>query len=110
MIGIDRKTGRTIDGWDQFVSRATQALTTQLGDREHRRTFGSRVPELLARNVSDNLLIMAQTYAVEAFYNAENGIGDFAVETCVATRTDTGLSLRFTGIWQHQRKQFEVST
>ena len=101
MIGMDRRTGRTIGAWAQFVSRVTQVMTTPLGSREHRRRFGSRVPETLA-----------QAHAIDAFYNPANGIGDFRVESCVATRRPDGpgILLKFRGVWRHERVQFEVQT
>lgn len=112
MIGMDRRTGRTLSAWDQFVSRVTQVMTTPLGAREHRRAFGSRVPETLGKNMGDALLLTAQGHAVDAFYNPANGIGDFTVESCVATRREDGygILLRFKGVWRHQRVQFEVET
>lgn len=112
MIGMDRRTGRSIGAWDQFVSRVTQVMTTPLGSREHRRRFGSRVPETLGKNMSDALLLTAQAHAIDAFYNPANGIGDFRVDSCVATRrTDgPGILLKFRGVWRNERVQFEVQT
>jgi len=112
MIGMDRRTGRAINAWDQFVSRVTQVMTTHVGTREHRRAFGSRVPECLGKNMSDELLLQAQGYAVEAFYNPANGITDFSVESCMATRRPDGpgVLLSFAGIWRHERVRFEVKT
>ena len=112
MIGIDRATGRTLSAWGQFVSRVTQVMTTPLGAREHRREFGSRVPETLARNMSDELLLTAQAHAIDAFYNPVNGLDDFSVESCVASRREDGdgVLLKFRGVWRQQRVKFEVST
>lgn len=109
MIGMDRDTGRTIDGWQQFVSRATQVLTTPIGGREHRRRFGSRVPELLGRLTSDEVLILAQGRAIAAFYEPINGITDFQPTRCVASRHATGLRLAFEGTWLTRRVTFEVA-
>lgn len=112
MIGMDRSSGRTLSAWEQFVSRVTQVMTTPLGAREHRRTFGSRVPETLGKTMSDELLLTAQAYAIDAFYNPDNGLTDFSVESCVASRRDAGAGvlLKFTGVWRHERVQFEVDT
>lgn len=108
MIGIDRDTGRTIDAWPQFVSRVTQVLTTPIGGREHRRRFGSRVPELLGRITGDDVLILAQSRALAAFYEPVNGIADFTPERCLASRHATGLRLAFEGTWRQRRVTFEV--
>lgn len=109
MIGIDRNTGRTLTDWEQFVSRVTQVMTTPVGSREHRRDFGSRVPETLGRNMGDSLLVTAQAYAIDAFYSAINGLGDFTPSRVVATRTATGLSLAIYGKWRNQSVSFEVA-
>ncbi|MCW6036823.1 hypothetical protein K4A83_11195 [Spirulina subsalsa FACHB-351] len=108
MIGMDRETGRTIDGWAQFVSRATQVLTTPVGGREHRRRFGCRVPELLGRLTSDEVLILAQSRGIAAFYEPLNGLSDFTPTRCLARRHATGLRLVFEGRWVGRRVSFEV--
>uniref|UniRef100_A0A6M3J584 Putative baseplate protein n=1 Tax=viral metagenome TaxID=1070528 RepID=A0A6M3J584_9ZZZZ len=109
MIGMDRRTGRTLSGWEQFVSRAAQVMTTQLGSRERRRLFGSRVPELLGKITNDDLLLLAQAYAIAAFYEPINGLTDYKVTRCVASRHEAGVLLRFAGIWQNTPRNFEVS-
>lgn len=109
MIGFDRKTGRTIRGWDQFLSRITQVMTTQVADREKRRGFGSRVPETLSRNMSEALLMKAQVYALEAVYVPVNGLSDFSPTRCVASRGEAGVILRFWGDWNGRSVEFEVA-
>ena len=109
MIGIDRNTGRTLTGWEQMISRVQQVMTTRIGGREKRRGFGSRVPETLGRNMSDQQLILAQSYAIDAFYNPINGISDFQPTRCIAGRHDSGITLRFEGTWQGQLSTFEVT-
>ena len=70
MIGIDRNTGAAVDDWLQFVQRATRALTTPVGTRQKRPLYGSKIPQLLGQNLGDDLLILAQSHAADAFYNA----------------------------------------
>lgn len=112
MIGLDRSTGETVDDWPQFVQRATRALTTPLGTRLKRPNYGSELPSLLARNLGDDVLLLAQSHAVATFYNADNGVDDFEPSTVVATRrTDApGLSLRLAGTWHNRKMTFEVTT
>jgi len=110
MIGIDRDTGATVDDWPQFVQRATRALTTPIGTRQKRPSYGSRLPELLARNTGDGLLLLAQSAAVEAFYNAANGIGDFEPDVVQATRLEAGIRLQLSGTWHNRKMTFEVAT
>lgn len=110
MIGIDRDTGATVDDWPQFVQRATRALTTPLGTRQKRPLYGCRLPTRLARNLGDQLLILAQGDAVDAFYNEANGISDFKPEVVVAARDGDGLRLRLAGTWKNRKMTFEVVT
>ncbi|NRD72689.1 phage baseplate protein [Shewanella sp. VB17] len=108
MIGIDRSTGRSIDGFAQLVSRVTQVMTTPLSGRAKRPTFGSKVRENLAANMSASMLVRIQAASIEAFYNPVNGLQDFVPSSCVAKRHATGLSLYFEGQWQGRSIKFEV--
>lgn len=108
MLGMQRDTGRTLSGFDQFVSRVVQVMTTPQGTREHRRMFGSRLHETLARGTGNDTLMNVQAYALEAFYNHDNGLDDFTPDRVVATRTTTGILLRFSGVWKRRNVTFEV--
>lgn len=99
MIGIDRQTGTAITGFDNFVSRLTQVMSTQIGSREKRRKFGSRLPSLLSKTTSGHVLSLAQTYAMEAFLNPVNGLADFIPSRVVSSRHSNGITLRFEGQW-----------
>jgi phage baseplate assembly protein W len=110
MIGIDRDSGATVDDWLQFVQRATRALTTPLGTRQKRSLYGSLIPTLLGQNLGDDVLLLAQSHAAQAFYNAQNGISDFQPQVIVASRQGAGLLLRFAGTWKNRQQTFEVVT
>lgn len=109
MIGIDPATGRTLDGWAQFVARVGQVMSTPIGGREKRRAFGSRVPETLAKTTGDDLLLLVQSYAIQAFYVPLNGLEDFEPTRCVASRHANGVRIYFEGKWRHQKATFEVT-
>ncbi|RMO79784.1 hypothetical protein ALQ33_200099 [Pseudomonas syringae pv. philadelphi] len=110
MIGIDRETGATVDDWPQFVQRATRALTTPLGTRQKRPLYGCALPSRLARNLGDDVLLLTQADAVDAFYNPANGIDDFVPDVIVATRYGAGLKLSLAGTWHNRKMTFEVVT
>lgn len=109
MLGMQRDTGRSISGFDQFVSRVVQAMTTPLSSREHRRTIGSRLHETLALGTGDDTLMKVQAYALDAFYNKDNGLSDFTPDRVVATRSATGVVLQFSGVWKSRNVTFEVT-
>jgi len=109
MIGIDRETGETVDDWDQFVQRATRALTTPKGTRQKRPDYGIDLTDLLGKNMGDDLLLLAQSAAVAAFYNPANGIDDFEPDTVLAERKGAGLKLGMSGTWHNRKMTFEVA-
>lgn len=106
MLGIDRRTGKTITGFEQFVSRMTQVLTTRIGSREKRRGFGAKLPSLLSKATTDQLLTLAQTYAIEACHNP--AVADFAPSQVVASRTTDGIKLQFYGTWNGDSVSFGI--
>ncbi|RBO82630.1 phage baseplate protein [Marinomonas aquiplantarum] len=108
MIGIDRKTGRTIQDFEQLVSRITQVMTTPKAGRVKRANFGSDVRQYLGANMTDSTLIRLQSAAIEAFYEPENGLTDFVPSRCVARRLTNGLALYFEGQWKGKKIEFEV--
>lgn len=109
MIGIDRNTGATIDDWDQFVQRATRALTTPLGTRQKRPLYGCNAVSRLGANMTDSLLLLVQADCAQAFYNPANGIDDFQPDTVLARRGEQGVVVRLGGTWQNRKMAFEVS-
>lgn len=108
MIGIDRDTGATVSEWELFVQRATRALSTPLGTRQKRPLYGCRLPARLSRTQGDQLLILAQGDALEAFYNPANGLAEFSPSSVVAQRGATGLILNIAGTWKGRAVGFEV--
>lgn len=108
MIGIERSTGRRLDGFEQFVSRVTQVMTTPLTGRAKRADFGCRLREMLGANMSPSTLVRVQSFAIEAFYNRDNGLSDFIPRRCVAKRRAAGLDFYFEGQWQGRHVNFEV--
>lgn len=101
-IGMCRKTGRTLKGWDQFLSRLTQVLTTYVTARNKVRGFGCLVPTLLSKNASNATLSLLQHYVMAAFSNPENGIDDFTPSRVVAERTSNGATITIYGTWNDQ--------
>ena len=66
--GINRQTGKPLSGWDHVYQSLVVILTTRLGERVMRRTFGSSVPSLLGRNLVPATMLkfyMAIALAVE---------------------------------------------
>jgi phage baseplate assembly protein W len=52
--GIDRRTGRPLEGWSHVLQSLHAIFTTPIGARVMRRAFGSAVPGLLGKNLTPN--------------------------------------------------------
>jgi phage baseplate assembly protein W len=59
--GIDRFTGRPLSDWPHVVQSILVILTTRIGDRVMRRSFGSAIPGLLGRNLVPATLLRLYT-------------------------------------------------
>ena len=57
MAGIDRQTGRLIDGWPHVVQSIMVIFTTGFGERMLRRWFGSSVPQLLGNSLTEATVV-----------------------------------------------------
>lgn len=53
MTGMDRRTGRSLGGWDHVVQSLEVIFSTRIGERVMRRSFGSDVPALLGEPLSE---------------------------------------------------------
>lgn len=70
MAGMDRHTGRRLEGWDHIRQSLGVIFTTRIGTRVERRSFGSTAPELQdrpanAETVLDHFVAIAE--AIDAF-------------------------------------------
>lgn len=61
MAGINAKTGKRLDGIEHIRQSIADIITTPIGSRVMRRDYGSLVPELIDRPMTDALLM--QVYA-----------------------------------------------
>jgi phage baseplate assembly protein W len=52
MAGINRETGKVLDGWGHVAQSLQVLFTTHIGSRVMRRYFGSEVPPLLGENLT----------------------------------------------------------
>lgn len=57
MAGINRQTGKRIDGWPEVEQALNTLVTTVKGSRVMRRWFGGKLPRLIDRGLSQLTLI-----------------------------------------------------
>lgn len=108
MIGMHPLTGETISGFDQLRSRFMNMVSTYKGSRERSREFGSNCRKNMDNNMSDSVLVQIQSRAIDGVSDPNNGLLDFSITQCQATRTDTGAKLSVIGVWNKEKVAFEV--
>ena len=84
MTGMNAATGRRIDGIEHIRQSVTDILTTPIGSRIMRRTYGSLIPELIDQPLTDATLLRAYAACVMAIIQWEPRINVTAVEKTVA--------------------------
>lgn len=70
-VGMDNTTGRRIEGIAHLHQSVVTILKTPLGSRVLRRDFGSRLFELLDRNITPSLKMQMYAATVEALQKWE---------------------------------------
>lgn len=98
MIGMDRRTGRTISGMTQLASRMQQVLTTVQGSRVRRRQFGGDVPDALAQLVNPGMILTTKAAMFDALANNAS-VADFSATKIQFQATETGLIAFVSGSW-----------
>jgi len=57
MAGLNRDTGKLLDGWPHVVQSLMVIFTTGFGTRVMRRWFGSSVPQLLGESIVPSTVV-----------------------------------------------------
>ena len=106
MAGIDRQTGKFVDGWPHVVQSIMVIFTTSFGERMLRRWFGSAVPQLLGNSLTEQTVVAFFTAIVTSLEVLERDTGlprepRFKVTKITPRRTDRlgGLSIEIAGIY-----------
>ncbi|MEH6353814.1 hypothetical protein FBY06_14011 [Pseudomonas sp. SJZ085] len=79
--GTDRNTGRLISGIPYLWQRLSDVISTPVGSLVGRRDFGSRLFEMLDRNVDSGFYMETYIRLAEAINNKANGLDDFRLST-----------------------------
>ncbi|MEM9734187.1 MAG: GPW/gp25 family protein [Pseudomonadota bacterium] len=66
MMGMDRTTGRRLEGWPHVEQSIRDILSTRIGSRVERRPYGSNVPNLLDDPQNDDTTMNLFTDVAEA--------------------------------------------
>lgn len=98
--GMDRETGKLITGLPYLRQRFFDALNTPLGSLVGRRQYGSRLYEMIDRNVDDTFRMDVYIRVAEAVANPANGLEDYRLSEMTISKTaDNHISIFVTGVW-----------
>jgi phage baseplate assembly protein W len=67
MAGIDRNTGKRIDGWPEVAQSLQVLVSTRLRTRVMRRWFGSTLPRVVDHGIAPGVLIDYYAALAETF-------------------------------------------
>jgi phage baseplate assembly protein W len=75
MAGVNRHTGKLLDGWPHVVQSIMVIFTTGFGERMLRRWFGSSVPQLLGNSLTEATVVSFFTAIVTSLEVRERDTG-----------------------------------
>lgn len=87
MTGMNATTGKALDGIAHIRQSVSDILTTPIGSRVMRRDYGSLLPELIDRPLSDALMLQVYAATIIAILRWEPRIRVTAVRRIVSTAT-----------------------
>lgn len=110
MRGMNRTTGKLIEGLEYLQQRLTDVLTTPIGTRVMRRDYGCRLFDLVDQTMNEGWLVQCYAAIAEAVDDPINGLPDFRLER-VAPKDlgDGGGAFELTGIYLPTAEQVSVS-
>ncbi|HHY0482726.1 hypothetical protein [Vibrio parahaemolyticus] len=88
--GTDALTGKTIGGLDYLRQRFTDAFNTPLGSLVGAREYGSRLHEVVDRNIDQSFEMLCYVRVSEAIANPHNGLDDFRLSEMKITPLGEG--------------------
>lgn len=100
-VGMNNTNGRRIDGIDHLRQSVVTILTTPIGSRVLRRDFGSRLYDLLDKNITQSLKMQMFAATVEALRKWEPrlDVKRVLVEPVADEDTQHTVSLAIEGIY-----------
>ena len=97
--GTNRDTGAALGGIAYLRQRLGDVINTPLGSLVGRREFGSRLYELLDRNINETFHMNVYILLAEAINNPANGLDDFKLtEMQIERLGDAHYSINIMGV------------
>lgn len=107
MRGVNALNGKALDGLDHLKQSIRDVLTTPIGSRVMRRTYGSRLFELTDAPLNPATLVELYSATADAIRKWEKRI---TVSSVRATSITSGkVNLELTGTYQSRIVKFTVT-
>ena len=97
-VGMDRRTGKPLSGWDHVLQSIEDILTTRVMQRIMRRDYGSRVPKLIDAPMTDRIVLAFYVAAAEAIRRWEPR---YRLRHCRIARAGAGgrITIELSGVY-----------
>ena len=107
MQGMDENTGKLIGGEEHLRQSIKRILTTPIGTYPLQPDFGSRVPELVDKPMTDETILLINSSIVEALYKWEERIESVEVMLDTENSGNGQLAFSLRAIYQGQEVRFD---
>lgn len=105
--GLNATTGRTLSGWPHVVQSIRDILTTPVGSRVMRREYGSELPLLVDRPMTQRVVLAVYAATAVAIARWEDRFELTGVELQKAD-AQGGLTLAIYGRYQGDRVSADI--
>lgn len=95
MIGLSRKTGRAISGEDHLLQSLRDILTTPIGSRVMRRTYGSLIPFMIDQPANASTLMQLRASVFHAILLWEPRVTPKSVKLDITSNGVSNLYIEY---------------
>ena len=110
MQGMDETTGRLIGGEVHLRQSIKRIIMTPLGTHPIQRDFGSIVPYLVDKPMTDETALQVNTAIIEALYKWEPRIQSIESQLDTENLSNGELSFSLKAVWQGEEVTLEGIT
>lgn len=110
MQGMDENTGKLIGGEEHLMQSIRRIIMTPIGTHPYQRDFGSLVPELVDKPMTEETALQINTAIIEALYKWEPRIQTVEVRLDTETSQVGELNFNLKVVYQGQEVTLEGIT
>lgn len=92
-MNIDPDTGQTVTGWNEYVVRFRDAVTTPVNHRLKHRKYGCKLYNLQGKPQSPRNAALAAAYIAQCYHNPINNLKQASLISVKAGSHKTGFKI-----------------